>query len=141
MKTQVGPKGKPEVWNDPKAVDKFLGKLDHPLKAVVEAIRGTILSATPHITEGIKWNAPSFYCNGWFATTNVRGKDSVMVVFHMGAKVKDNSTAGMSIKDPSGLLEWVAKERAISRFSSLEDFNAKQAPLKAVVSQWVGQMS
>src|SRR5262245_40754128 len=98
------------------------------------------LSADPQITEGIKWNAPSFYCKGWFATANVRGKDSVMVVFHMGAKVKDNSTAGATIEDTSGLLEWAAKERALARFSGVEDFNAKQPAFKAVVTQWVRQM-
>ena len=126
--------------NDSKAVDEFLSKLKHPLKPVVEAIRSAALSVDPRITEGIKWNAPSFYCNGWFATANVRAKDSVMVVFHMGAKVKDNSTAGMKIDDKAGLLEWAAKERAVARFSSLEDFNAKQSAFKAVVSQWVRQM-
>jgi hypothetical protein len=126
--------------NDAKAVDEFLSKLKHPLKPVVEAIRSAILSADSRITEGIKWNAPSFYCNGWFATANVRGKDSVLIVFHMGAKVKDNSTAGMSIDDTAGLLDWAAKERAIARFCSLEDFNAKQAAFKSVVSQWISQM-
>jgi hypothetical protein len=93
---------KSEEWKNPTAVVQFLSKLDHPLKPVVDAIRSTILGADSHITEGIKWNAPSFYCNGWFATTNVRGKDSVMVVFHRGAKVKDNSTAGIGIKDSDG---------------------------------------
>jgi hypothetical protein len=60
-----------------------------------------------------------------------------MVVFHMGAKVKDNTTAGMSIDDKAGLLEWAAKERAIARFSSLEDFNDKRTTFKTIVSQWV----
>jgi len=126
--------------NDPKAVDEYLSKLKHPLKPVVEAIRSAILSANSHITEGIKWNAPSFYCNEWFATANVRSKDSVIVVFHKGAKVKDNSTAGMSIDDKAGLLEWAAKERAIARFRDLEDFNAKRVAFKTIVSQWIRQM-
>src|SRR5262245_39303542 len=90
---QARSQDKAPEWNDSKAVDEFLEKLDHPLKPVVEAIRSTIRSVDSHITEGIKWNAPSFYCNEWFATANVRGKDSVMIVFHLGAKVKDNSTA------------------------------------------------
>jgi hypothetical protein len=137
---RAGPKGKPQEWNDSRAVDEFLKDLKHPLKPVVEAIRSATLSADPRITEGIKWNAPSFYCNGWFATANVRGKDSVMVVFHMGAKVKDNTTAGMSIDDKAGLLDWAAKERAVARFSSLEDFNAKRTVFKTIVSQWVSQM-
>src|SRR5215510_12947077 len=108
-------KAKQEEWNNSSAVDAFLQKFDHPLKPTVEAIRSTILSANPHVTEGIKWNSPSFYSNGWFATANAKGKE-VIVVFHMGAKVKDNSTAGTSIKDSSGLLEWAAKERALVGF-------------------------
>ena len=133
-------RGKQQDWNDPGAVDEFMSALVHPLKPTVEAIRRTILSADPHITEGIKWNSPSFYRNGWFATVNARGHDAVIVVFHMGAKVKDNSTAGMSIEDGTGLLEWAAKERALARFRSLEDFKAKQAAFKAVVNQWAKQM-
>lgn len=136
---QARTEGRPEEWNDPKAVEAFLIKLKHPLKPVVEAIRSAILSADSQITEGIKWNAPSFYRNGWFATANVRAKDSVIVVFHMGAKVRDNSTAGMRIDDKAGVLDWAAKERAISRFRDLKDFNAKRAAFKSVVSQWIRQ--
>ncbi len=132
------PKAKQE-WNDPGAVDEFLTKLHHPLKPAVEAIRSTILSADPHITEGIKWNSPSFFCNGWFATANARGKE-VLVVLHMGAKVKDNSTAGLSIEDSNGLLEWAARERALVRFQSLEDFIAKRTAFTSIVSQWLKQM-
>ena len=131
---------KREEWNDPAAVEAFLAKLDHPLKPTVEAVRSAILSVDPHVTEGIKWNSPSFYCNGWFATANVRGKDAVMVVFHLGAKVKDNTTAGMNIQDDVGLLEWAAKERALARFRSLEDFKEKRAAFKSVVSQWLSAM-
>jgi hypothetical protein len=131
---------KQEEWNASGAVDEFMSRLDHPLKPTVEAIRMTILGAAPGITEGIKWNSPNFYCGGWFATANARGKDSVMVVFHLGAKVKDNSTTGMSIDDNTGLLEWVAKERALAKFRSLEDFNAKKAAFQEVVSQWVKKM-
>jgi hypothetical protein len=141
MKTpnKAHPKSKPEEWNDTNAVDEFLRKLDPRHKRIVEAIRSTVLSVDSDITEGIKWNSPSFYCDGWFATANVRGKE-VVVVLHKGAKVKDNSTSGMRIEDSAGLLEWAAKERALARFSSLEDFAAKGAAFKSVVSQWIKQM-
>ena len=132
-------KAKQEEWNDTHAVDDFLAKLNHPLKPTLEAIRSTILSASRHITEGIKWNAPSFYCNGWFATANARGKE-VIVVFHLGAKVKDNSTAGMTIEDSTDLLEWAAKERALVRVRDLDDFKTKRTAFKSVVSQWAKQM-
>jgi hypothetical protein len=63
--------------NDSKAVDEFLSKLKHPLKPVVEAIRSATLSADPRITEGIKWNAPSFYCNGWFGPRARCGEEAM----------------------------------------------------------------
>jgi hypothetical protein len=46
----------------------------------------------------------------------------------------------MRIDDSAGLLEWAAKERAIARFCSQEDFDAKRAAFKAIVSQWAKQM-
>jgi hypothetical protein len=51
--------------NNTDAVNEFMNKLEHPLKSEMEAIRTVILSANNEITEGIKWNAPSFYFNGY----------------------------------------------------------------------------
>ena len=132
-------KTRPPEWNDPAAVDEFLEKLDHPLKPVLEASRRTILGTDKCVTEGIKWNAPSFYCNEWFATANLRKNDEVLIVLHLGAKVKDNST-GMRIEDPDGLLTWPAKDRAVARFGSVKEFKAKQPAFKAVLGQWVEHM-
>src|SRR5262245_66652238 len=85
---------KRNVWDDSEAVDEFMSRLKHPLKAEMETLRGIILGASSEITEGIKWNSPSFYCHEWFATCNVRDNDCILIVLHQGAKVKDNSTAG-----------------------------------------------
>lgn len=99
-----------------------------------------MLAIDPRITEGVKWNSPSFYCNGWFATANLRNKDAIVVVLHLGAKVKDNSTAGLRIDDPSGILQWAATERALVRFGSAAEFKAKNAAFRAIVRQWVGAL-
>jgi len=94
-------------------VDEFMKKVDHPLKAALEMVRSIIRGASPAIAEGIKWNAPSFYVREYFATAsiNTRAKtgECVQVIFHRGAKVKDNSTLGPAIRDPGELLEWLAK--------------------------------
>lgn len=42
------------------AVAEFLRRLEHPLKAEIEALRRVLLAADPAVREGIKWNAPSF---------------------------------------------------------------------------------
>ncbi|HQX23347.1 MAG TPA: DUF1801 domain-containing protein, partial [Pseudomonadota bacterium] len=65
-------------------VDAFLGQLDHPLKDGIEALRGIILGASAGISEGIKWNSPSFRTTEWFATVNIR-KDALMLILHLGA--------------------------------------------------------
>jgi len=123
------------------AVDEFLSKLDHPLKPVLEAVRKTILGADPRIREGIKWNAPSFHFKEYFATAGLRSReDFVRVVFHVGAKVKDNSTKGMQINEPTGLLEWLARERCSTKIHDLKDVKSKEAALRSVVRQWIEQM-
>lgn len=127
-------------WNDPAGVDQLIAALDHPMKASLQALRREILAVDPRITEGVKWNSASFYCNGWFATANMRSKDAIVVVLHLGAKVKDNSTGGIPIDDPSGLLQWAAKERALVRFDSAADFDAKKTAFKAIVRQWVAAL-
>jgi uncharacterized protein YdhG (YjbR/CyaY superfamily) len=49
-------------------VDAFMAKLDHPFKAEVQAVREIIKGVNPHITEQIKWNAPSFSYKDYLAT-------------------------------------------------------------------------
>ncbi len=129
------------------AVDEFMRGLDHPLKAAVAMVRSIILGASPRIAEGIKWNSPSFYLmesTQYFATINTyrkaKTKDCVLIIFHEGAKVKDSSTPGVTIRDPSGLLEWLAKERCAARFYDLKEVKAKKAALQGIVRQWIAHM-
>jgi uncharacterized protein YdhG (YjbR/CyaY superfamily) len=118
------------------AVDAFLKDLDHPLKAEVEAIRRVILGADPKIREGIKWNAPSFRTTEWFATLNLR-QDHVWLILHLGAKKKAAAATGIDIPDPAGLLEWLAKDRAVVKFADAKDVRAKRAALASFVKAWI----
>lgn len=120
-------------------VDEFMRRLDHPLKAGLEALRSIILGASPRISEGIKWNSPSFRVDDWFATINIR-KGAILVILHLGAKVKDNSTDGLSISDPSGLLEWLAKERAVVKFVDMKAIESGRAAFVKIVRQWIAGM-
>jgi hypothetical protein len=101
-KRRAGPKQ--NEWDNSKAVNEFMAKLDRPLRAKMEAVRSVILSADRRITEGIKWNAPSCYCHEWFATftRSPRAKDSVQVIFHRGAKAKPGENSRY-VEDPFGL--------------------------------------
>ena len=71
------------------AVVGYLRDLEHPLKKEIEAVRRIVLGFTPAIGEGIKWNVPSFRtATEYFATFNLRAKDSVQLILHLGAKVR-----------------------------------------------------
>lgn len=117
-------------------VDAFLRELDHPLKPALERVRSVILGVDPAIAEGIKWNSPSFRTSEYFATASIR-KDFIRVVLHLGAKVKDDSTSGMSIADPTGLLEWHAKDRCSVKFRDAAGVVAGQRAFASIVRQWI----
>lgn len=118
-------------------VDEYLRTLDHPLKPAVEAVRALILGADRSIREGIKWNSPSFRVNEYFATVNIR-KDSIFVIFHLGAKkTKESVAGGLRIDDPARLLEWLAKDRAVVKFADLKAVRTSGAAFAKIVRQWI----
>ena len=81
--------GKPSrVMPDSEAVERYMAALVHPLKSEVETLRQIILKADARISEGIKWNAPSFYCGDWFATFDLRSMSWVQIIFHRGGDCK-----------------------------------------------------
>jgi hypothetical protein len=117
-------------------VDDFMRALKHPHKEGLEAVRATILNASPAIAEGIKWNAPSFRTSEWFATMNLRA-NVVQVIFHLGAKVRTDAGARARIKDPAGLLEWLGQDRASVRFADIGAIKSDGTALRKIVRQWV----
>lgn len=120
-------------------VDAYMRKLDHPLKPALEAVRRIILGADPRVREGFKWNAPSFRVDEYFATAGLRPQGYLQVVFHRGAKAKDNS-AEVRIDDPLGLLEWHAKDRCSAKFRDLKEVQARADALRDVVIRWIRRM-
>jgi uncharacterized protein YdhG (YjbR/CyaY superfamily) len=119
------------------AVTEFLAELDHPLKKEIERIRQVILDVSPTISEGIKWNAPSFRTSEYFATFNLRSRDRVQLIFHYGAKVKDNSTAARAISDPAGLIRWLSTNRALVTLRDRARLNSDAKALAAIVKEWI----
>jgi hypothetical protein len=113
----------------------FLAALDHPLKADIEIVRRLILGASPAISDGVKWNSLSFRKSDWFATVNLRSKDVIQLVLHTGAKAKDNPE--MKIADPSGLVLWLAKDRALVTLGSGKTLKANAKAFDAIVKAWL----
>ena len=131
---------KPPGASSPRDVDEFLRNLDHPLKPALEAVRWIIRGVSPEIQEGIKWNAPSFRTTEYFATVNIRN-GVVFIILHLGAKVKDNSTGGLKISDPAGLLEWLATDRAAVTFRDLKAIESSRKAFEEIIRQWIGHVA
>ena len=115
-------------------VDRFMEGLDHPLKEQIERLRSAILGSNERITEHIKWKAPSFrYAGEDRVTFRLHPAERAQLVFHRGAKVKGDA-AGFAFEDDTGLLRWVAKDRAVV---ALRDAEVRQGDLVGVVNRWV----
>ncbi|MGD9967239.1 MAG: DUF1801 domain-containing protein [Hyphomonadaceae bacterium] len=125
---------------DGDAIAAYLKALKHPLKKEIEAVRLIILGVSPSISEGIKWNVPSFRTEkAWFATFNVRSHDSVRLIFHLGAKTRPGLKA-FKIADPKGLIRWLGKDRAMVTLGSGRDIPANRKALEAIVRAWIQQV-
>ena len=67
---------------------------------------------------------------------NLRG-GRVWLILHTGAKVKASATKGVPVADPTGLLEWLGKDRCVVKFADGKDVQAKRAALQAIVGEWI----
>lgn len=122
-------------------VEAFLDAIKYPpRKAALERLRAIVLGADRSIAEGIKWKSPSFRTSDWFATINTHGPRSIRLILHFGAKVKSTAETGVAVPDPKGLLKWLAKDRAIVEFTSLDEMEALAKPLAALVKAWIKRM-
>ena len=120
--------------NRSREVERFMEGLDHPLQDEVERLRSAILNSNDRITEDIKWKAPSFcYAGEDRVTFRLYPEDRVQLVFHRGAKVKGDA-AGFAFEDDTGLLRWVADDRAVV---ALRDAETRQRDLVELVNRWV----
>lgn len=120
-------------------VNEFMAGLAHPRKAEIEAVRAIIVGADKRIAERVKWNAPNFYFKDDFATFKLRPMETIQVVFHTGAKVKDNPKA-IKLDDPAGLMKWSTKDRGVVTFSDMQNIVSKKSDFVSIVKQWIEQM-
>jgi hypothetical protein len=120
-------------------VDAFLEALDHPLRDDVVRVRGLVLAALPDLGEAIKWNAPSFRSGErFFATFDLRTKDSVRLVFHRGAK-KDHAPRPTLSARAEALVEWLGDDRALVTLDPRR-LSAQRLGFTTLVREWVSQL-
>lgn len=111
--------------------------LGHRSKNEIQAIRSLILNADPRIAEGIKWAAPSFRTTEYFATMNLREKNGVGVILHLGAKVRSMAPDGLTIDDAERRLTWLAPDRAMIVFKDMNDVKAQEAAFLGIIRSWI----
>lgn len=119
------------------AVNLFMQSLQHPHSGMIELLRPLFLSLSKDVAEGIKWNAPSFRTHEYFATINLREKQGLGIILHLGAKIKTLPEGGVQIDDPQHLLKWLATDRTSVVLLDAEDFLKKESALRAVLLQWI----
>ncbi|TVX96315.1 DUF1801 domain-containing protein [Cohnella terricola] len=124
--------------NGHEQVAEFMNKLEHPFKKEIEEVRTIILSANNQLTEYIKWNAPSFCLdNEDRITFNLRGNGYFQLIFHCGSKVRKYESNEPLFHDDTGLLEWLANDRATVKFRDINDVIEKQEKLIRLVNRWL----
>jgi hypothetical protein len=119
------------------AVNEYMRTFAHPFTAEVEILRRAILAADPSISEGVKWNAPSYRTTEYFATTNLRAKIGIGLVLHLGATTRELPAGGIVVADPAKLLRWVGKDRALIEFQTSKEVEERIPALQAVLRDWI----
>lgn len=116
--------------NNTRKVDEFMSKLEHPLKAELEAVRSIVVNANPKIEEDVKWGGPSFFYKEDLATFNPRIKNYIALIFHKGEL--------LNIK--SDFLENATKGKVYAKFYSMDQVTANKELIEKMVNGWVELM-
>ncbi len=121
-------------------IQQHLDLINHPLKNEIVALRAIICEHFPHLEEHIKWNALSYQINDDdFLTFNYSSAKEIRLIFHRGAKKKEQPTEKL-ITDTSTLLKWAANDRAIASFTSLEHIQNSKDNLIEIITKWLEKL-
>ena len=89
-------------------------------------VREVILGADDRMTETVKWSTPTYMFEGNLVSFQPRSKKFVSLMFHRGSEIPG--------EHPS--LEGDAALVRTMRFADLNDVEARQSELAAVVRAW-----
>jgi hypothetical protein len=106
-------------------VDRWFDERDEPIDAAMQRVRDVILEADDRVTESIKWKTPTFSFEGNIASFNP-SKRFVSLLFHRGAEIAGDHPR----------LEGDGKLARTMRFADLDDVEAGQGDLAAVIRSW-----
>lgn len=117
-------------------VTAYLAQLIHPRKDEIERLRSAILAADNAISEQVKWNAPSFCWKGEDRVTmRLHPGDRLQLIFHRGTKPKN--VEGFEFFDPTGRLEWPAKDRAVFTVQNADDLDHSLMAITDLAHRWM----
>lgn len=116
--------------SDAEQVDKYMNKLDHPLKAEIETVRMIIKSVSAKISERVKWNAPSYYYKEDIVTFNVRPTKHVHLVFHHPTIVEVKSS----------ILHGDYKDRRMAYFKDMKEIKANKKELERIMNELINKI-
>lgn len=120
----------------PNDVERFRAGLDSQTLQTVDAIRSIIAECQPGLSEGIKWNAPSFaLCGDDRITLGLERKKGVRVVIHRGAKPKE--LGAFSFDDRDGLARWPSPDRGVIVFHDMADVEQRASAFGDLCSRWL----
>lgn len=118
-------------------VTVFLDEQNHLFRKEIEQLRIIILGANAELTENIKWNAPNYSFQGEDRITmRIQPPKQVQLIFHRGAKVKEQPKEKL-IKEDFIPLIWKENDRAIATFKSMQDIDNKKVGLQKMIVEWI----
>jgi hypothetical protein len=100
---------------DEELVNDWMNKLEHPLKAEINAVRKIIKESNSNINERIKWNAPSYY-----------SKEDIVTFNHPTI-----------VKIKSALLEGDYKDRRMLYLPDMKAVKANKKELQRIINESV----
>lgn len=104
---------------------------------LVTELRQAILAAHPDIVETEKWNSPNFVFDGVDRVTlRIRPQGGVQVIFHRGAKPRDD-TATFRFDDPTDLLKWPAPDRGVLLVEDEDAARGLSTEITQLVRRWI----
>jgi hypothetical protein len=107
-------------------VDAWFEAGVHPLKDLMQEVRGAVLGADPRITESIKWKTPTFAFKGNIASINPQAKQFVSLMFHRGAEIPGDWPH----------LQGGGEIARYMRFNDSADLASQRDELQAIVRAW-----
>jgi len=118
-------------------VTDFLDQINPFLRDEIEYLRSIIMSTGMNLTEGIKWNAPSYSINGNDRITlRINSPKMIQIIFHRGAKVQKQPPERI-LGDKYTILLWKENDRAIASFKSLNEIQDNILILKEIITKWI----